>query len=225
MFKHLLRLCIAVLIATPAMATTPRDILLDAAFHARDKSVALAQIGRAEAQADALLARAPDDHEAALMQAMATAYRAKLRHSRSDALAARKMFDALLARDPKNAELQAAVGAWHIDAVTELGGFLAGAVLGAKRSTGLAAIDRAVALGGNRAMFAGLAALLRLSLDAEDEKARVLAETASHAPTPSEMDRQMRRSALAILVPLRAGDTEAAQKLARQSLPFGQIQR
>jgi len=224
LFKHLLRLCIAVLIATPAMATTPRDILLDAAFHARDKSVALAQVGRAEAQADALLARTPDDHEAALMQAMATAYRAKLRHSRSDALAARKMFDAL-ARDPKNAELQAAVGAWHIDAVTELGGFLAGAVLGAKRSAGLAAIDRAVALGGDRAMFAGLAALLRLSVDAEDEKARALAKIASHAPAPSEMDRQMRRSAIAILVPLRAGDTEAAQKLAHQSLPFGQIQR
>ena len=211
--------------AVPAIAATPRETLTDAAFRARDKVTALAQIAQAEAAANAILARTPGNGEARLMRAMAIGYRAKLNHNRRDALAARKMFDALAAGDARNAEAQAAIGGWHLDAVAELGGFVAGAALGAKKATGLAALNRSVALGGNRAMFPGLAALLRLSLDPKDSRALSLAEAASHGTMPFELDRVMQRSAVAILVPLRAGDGRAAQILAKQLMPFGRISR
>jgi hypothetical protein len=154
--------CILV-VATPAAAATPREILTGAAFGTRDKAAALAQVGQAQAASAAILARAPHDREAGLILAMAIGYRAKLTRNRTDALAARKMFDALAAASPRDAEAQALVGGWHVDAVSQLGGLVAGAALGAKRATGLAALDRSVALGGGRALFPGLAALMRLS--------------------------------------------------------------
>lgn len=225
LFKQLTTICLAALIAVPAIGATPREALTRSAFQTRDKETALAQIGQAEAAANAILVHTPENGEAKLMQAMAIGYRAKLNRSRRDALAARKMFDALAASDVHNAEAQAAVGGWHIDAVSELGGFVAGAALGARKAVGLAALDRSVALGRNRAMFPGLAALLRLSLNPRDSRALGLAEAASRGTTPFELDRVMQRSAVAILVPLRAGDGRAAQILAKQLLPFGRISR
>lgn len=215
----------AAMVAVPAYATTARQALVDAAFTTTDKAVALTQIGRAEATNAAVLARAPSDREALMVRAMATGYRAKLERDRKDALEARRMFEILAAADPRDAEAAAAVGAWHIDAVTELGGMIAGAVLGANRAKGLAAMDRAVTLGGNRAMFPALAALLRLSLNPDDKRAQGLAEAATRGATPHPLDRLMQRSAVAVLVPLRAGNGRAAQALARQLLPFGRVAR
>lgn len=211
--------------AAPAVAATPRQTLTEAAFVTRDKAVALDQIAQARAAADAQLAKAPRDHEALLIRAMATGYHAKLTRNRGDALAARKQFEALSAADPKDAEAVAAVGTWHLDSVTELGGMVAGMMLGAKKATGLATMDRAVALGGNRAMFAGLAALLRIALDPDDKRALPLAEAASKGTMPTPLDRLMQRYAEALVPILRAGDGEKAQALAKQLLPFGRLPR
>jgi len=209
--------------AAVANAATPRQTLLSAAYQARDKPTALEKIGEAEAQADAVLRGAPGDREARMIKAMADGYRAKLNRSRSHAVDARKSFEALAAADPRDPEAQAAIGAWHIDAVSELGGFIAGTMLGASRTTGLAAMDRAVSMGGDRAMFPGLAALLRLSLDAKDVQVLALAERAAGAATPTALDRVMQRAASALLPKLRAGDRRGAQAMARQLLPFGSI--
>ena len=223
MFKPVTALCAVMLVAAPAIAATPRDILTNAAFNSRDKAGALAQVAQAEAGANAVLARTPGDREAQLTKAMAIGYRAKLTRSRGDAVDARERFTALAAANPRDAEAQAVLGAWHIDAVATLGGFMANAALGAKKATGLAALDRAVALGGNRALFSGASALLRLSLDGADPKARAQAETAVKAATPTAIDRAFQRGAAAVLVPLRAGNAKAAQTLAKQSLPFGRV--
>jgi hypothetical protein len=214
--------CILV-VATPAAAATPREILTGAAFGTRDKAAALAQVGQAQAASAAILARAPHDREAGLILAMAIGYRAKLTRNRADALTARKMFDALAAASPRDAEAQALVGGWHVDAVSQLGGLVAGAALGAKRATGLAALDRSVALGGGRALFPGLAALMRLSLDGSDPQAGALAEAAGRGATPTPLDQVIQRSAAAVLVPLRAGNAKAAQALAKELLPFGRV--
>jgi len=72
-------------------------------------------------------------------------------------------------------------------------------------------------------MFSGLAALLRLVLDANDARARALAESAARGTTPTALDQIMQRAAAAVLVPLRAGDTRAAAALAKQLLPFGRL--
>ncbi|WP_240499954.1 hypothetical protein [Sphingomonas montana] len=218
-------LCAIALVASPVVAASPRDILTTAAFGARDKAAALAQLAQAEAGANAALARNPGDREAQLTKAMAIGYRAKLTKSRADAVDARDRFNALAAANPRDPEAQAIVAGWNIDAVTAVGGFMAGTVLGAKKATGLAALDRSVALGGNRAMFPGLAALLRLTLDGADPKARGLAEASLRGATPTALDRMIQRSANAVLVPVRAGNAKAAQALAKQLLPFGRVAR
>ena len=213
----------AIVGATPVRAETPRELLTQAGFVDRDRSVALARIDRAATVAGQVLTRTPNDQEAAIMQAMANGYRAKLLGNRGQAIAARKQYEGLVARYPRNAEAQAALGAWHVGVIAKLGRFVGRAAAGAQKVTGYAALDRSVALGGNRAMFAGLAGLLRLELDPADTRGRELVETASRAPAPTAIDAFMRRAAVAVLVPLRAGDLATARALADKLLPFGQI--
>lgn len=208
---------------TVAATTTPRQMLANAAFLSTDKKVAITQIDQAQSATEAILATDPGDREARMIRAMATGYRARLTHSRGQALEARKMLEALATADPRDPEAQAAIGAWHIDSIVQVGSLIAGPVLGASKSTGLAALDRSVALGGDRAMFPGLAAMLRLSLDAKDKQALTLAESAAKGSTGTALDRVMQRAATALLPPLRAGDTKTAQALARRMLPFGRL--
>ena len=225
MFKTATAICATALVCAPAFAATPRQILTNAAFTTRDKGAALAQIGQAEAAARAVLMRSPGDREASLMRAMSIGYRAKLTRSRADAVEAHKQFEALAASGPRDPEAQILLGGWHIDAITELGGFVAGAGLGARKGVGLAAIDRSVALGGSRAAFAGLAALLRLSLDPDDARGRQLAELASRGGVVSPLDQVMQRAATAILTSIRAGNDRQIQQIAKLSLPFGRVAR
>jgi len=213
----------AVLCATPVQEETPRELLTQAGFVDRDRSVALARIDRAAAAAGQALSRSPNDAEAAIMQAMANGYRAKLLGNRGQAIAARKQYEALVVRYPRNAEAQAALGAWHVGVIAKLGRFVGRAVAGAQKAVGFEALDKSVALGGNRAMFAGLAGLLRLELDPNDARGRALVETASRAPTPTAIDGYVRKAAVAVLVPLRAGDANATKALADKLLPFGQF--
>jgi len=211
------------IVAAPALAATPRQILSDAAFVPLDKAAALGQIARAEAGAVAILARNPGDTDASLTRAMAIGYRAKLGKSREDAMTARRMFEALAAAHPRDAEAVAAVGTWHLDSVGELGGMIAGMVLGAKKAVGFETMDRAVAIGGNRAMFPALAGMLRLSLDAKDSRARALIELAANGKVVEPIDRIMQRSAASVLGALKAGNTKQAQALSKQFLPFGRV--
>ncbi len=213
----------AVVCSTPVRAETPRELLTQAGFVDRDRGVALARIDKAAAVAGQALSRSPNDQEAAIIQAMANGYRAKLLGNRGEAIAARRQYEALVTRFPHNAEAQAALGAWHVGVIAKLGRFVGRAVAGAQKATGFEALDRSVALGGNRAMFAGLAGLLRLELDPNDARGRALVETASKAPTPTAVDIFVRKAAVAVLVPLRAGDASATKALADKLLPFGQF--
>lgn len=157
------------------------------------------------------------------MQATALGYRAKLTGSRTEAIQARKQFEGLVQRNPRDAEAQLALGAWHVGAVYRLGRLVGRAALGAQKPAGFAALDHAVALGGNRALFAGLAALLRLQMDPADPRGRVLAETAARAGTPTTLDRILQRAAERVLVPLRSGNVSATKAVAARLLPFGQL--
>lgn len=222
-FRVMTLFAAAALTVAPAAAQSARDVLTQASFSARSKPAALQSIGEAERLAASVLARAPADREALLMQATARSYRAKMNGSRADAIAARKMFEALAAKAPLDPEPQLGLGAWHMGAVFKLGGMIGRAALGAQKSVGLAALDRAVAGGGNRAIYAGVAALLRLEQDAGDPKGRALAEFASRAGAPTAFDRVMRRAAAAILASIQSGNAGATRTLAARLLPFGQI--
>ncbi len=223
--KTVFVLALACLCAAPALGATPRATLTHAAFITRDRASALADVNSAEAAALATLGKTPGDREAQKMRAMAVGYRAKLAASRTDALLARKLFDALVASDPRDPEAQAAIGSWHVDSVAQLGNFMASTVLGANRNIGLAALDKSVALGGKRALYAGLAALLRAKLNPADPQARTLAETALAAPTPTPVDQFIKNAAAALLVPLKAGDLKTAQAVAKLWLPLGHVVR
>jgi hypothetical protein len=215
---------VAICLSAPATAATPREILTAAAFSAPSRPAALAQVESALAGANAALARNPNDNEARLQQAIAIGYRAKLKKGLADAKEARRLMEALVAADPRNAEAHAALAGWHMDAVAQLGGFMARTMLGAKRDIGLAEIDKALRLGGNRALFPAMAALTRIQTDKGDvATARALAQTASTAATPTQLDRVMQRAAAALLVPLRQGDGKAAQTMAGRLLPFGRL--
>ena len=112
-----------------------------------------------------------------------------------------------------------------LDAVAQLGGFMARTMLGAKRETGLAEMDRALRLGGNRALFPAMAALTRIQTDRGDiAAARTLAQAATTGATPTGLDRMLQRAAAAVLVPLRQNDGRGAQALAARLLPFGRLQ-
>ena len=214
----------ALLIApVAAFADSGRETLTQTAFAARDKAAALAQIAGVEAAATATLARTPGDAEALMTRAMAVSYRAKLTQSRSDALSAKAQFEALAAKNPRDAEAQAALGAWHLNAIEALGGLTARAALGARKTTGLAAIDRSIALGGGRALFPGLAALLRLAIDPKDPAAPALLDAAIRGTTPTTLDRSIQRRAVQLAAVVKGGDTRLIQALAKRLLPLGQF--
>lgn len=212
------------LVAAPAVAESPRETLVSAAFQASDKDAAVALINKAIQQADAILAGQPGNREALLQRAIAIGYRGKLTSNAADAKMALKGFEALVASDPRDAEAQMAVAGWHLNAISQLGAMVARAALGAKRQAGDEALDKAVALGGNRALFPGMAAIMRIRQDHRNiALALKLAETAAAAPAPTSLDRYVKRAAQLMLPSLRAGDGKTAAALAKRLAPFGRI--
>ncbi|USI74162.1 hypothetical protein [Sphingomonas morindae] len=212
------------LAVAPAMAASPRDTLLRAAFETHDKAAALALVDQAIDETRGELTARPGDKEARLQQALGTGYRGQLRRSPGDAKAARTALFALAQAYPRDPEVQVAVAGWHLTAVSDLGPFLARTLLGADKSSGYAALDRALALGGGRAFFPAYAALIRARIDPKDTQTPLtLAERAAAAPAPTPLDRIVQRAAVRLLPPLRRGDGAAAASLAKQLLPFGQL--
>jgi hypothetical protein len=221
-FHHLVVPAALILGVAPVHAASPREDLIRAAFATRDKAQALALVDQAIATSQAALAQSPNDREARLQQALGIGYRGQLRRSAGDAKTTHALLEALTKSGPHDPEAQVALAGWHLTAVGDLGNFLARTVLGADRATGFAALDRAVALGGNHAFFPGYAALIRIKLDSSDTATPLrLAQRAASAQASSAIDQVMQHAAQRILPLLQAGDGAGAAKLAKQLLPFG----
>lgn len=207
-----------------ALADTPRELLTAAAFQASSKPKALALVGQAIAASDKILTTRPGDDEAMLQRGLAIGYRAKLTRSRTDARTSLGIFENLVAQNPRDPEARIALAGWHLDAIDQLGSVIARTALGAKSQSGETALARAVALGGDRAFYPGLAAMLHIRKNNGDvAQSRRWAEAAAAAQTPTSLDVLMKRAALAILPALRANDGKTAAKLARKLLPFGRL--
>lgn len=217
-----LALCLAT-VPGIVRADSGRDTLIQTAFVVRDRSAALSQLASVEAAAASALAKAPGDSEALLSRAMATSYRAKLTHSRTEALSAKVQFEAIVAKNPRDAEALAALGAWHLSAVKALGAMVARGGLGARKAVGLETIDRALAAGGDRALFPGIAGLLRLAMDPGDARGMALIGQAAHGSTATTIDRLMQRRAAQLELVLKGGNAKLIQALANRLLPLGQI--
>lgn len=207
-----------------AMADTPRELLTTAAFQTATKPRALELVAQAISVSEKILATRPGDREATLQRAIAIGYRGKLTRSRSDVRASLDVFQKLAAQNPRDPEAQMVIAVWHLGAVDELGGFLARTALGARTAVGETALAKAVALGGDRAFYSGMAALVQIRNDPEDTTlARRWAEAAANGQSSSPLDAVMKRAAQAVLPALRANDGKAAAALARKLMPFGKI--
>ena len=213
---------LALAIASPATAATPREIMTQASFMTSDKATALGLINQALAASEAILAHDPQDKEAQMQRGVAIGDRGHLLRSPGDAKTARRIFETFLAANPRDPEAHLAIATWHLDTVDA--GFFAATLLGGKKDIGLAELDKAVALGGGRPFFTGFAALMRIRLNPNDvAAARGLAEQAAVAPAPTALDRLAKHAAQQVLIPLRSGDGRTAALLARKYLPFGRI--
>ena len=224
-FQSLAVAAVAIVVSVaPAHAASPREELIRAAFATHDKGQAIALVDQAITESQTILAQSPSDHEAKLQQALGIGYRGQLKRSPADAKAARNLIQSLASSDPRDPESQIALAGWHLTAVGDLGNFLARTLLGADRATGLASLDKAVTMGGNRAFFAGYAALIRIKLDSSDTATPLrLAQRAATAQAPGPIDRVMQRAAQRIIPMLQAGDGAGASRLAKQLLPFGTL--
>lgn len=209
-------LAAAVACAAPAVAQSgSRDLLTQASFIDRDEASALRKV-----QAVVSATQQDKSYDARVLLATALGYRAKLTGSRSDLTASRKLWDAVIAVNPRDPEAQLGLGAWHIGTLSKTGTLL-GKVFGANRTAGNSALDKAVALGGNRAFFPGVAGLFRLKADPTDARGKQLIEQAANAGTATALDRIMKRSAAAMLGPLRAGNAAQIKAAAHRLLPMG----
>ncbi len=215
----------AIVLAAPAAsAASPRATLVTAAFQTGGKTQALALVNQAIRSLDATLAKEPGNRDAQLQQGIAYGYRGKLTRSLGDARRGRDLLTTFANRHPSDPEAQIALGGWHLTVINEVGGFVGGSALGASKSKGLAALNKAVSLGGNRAFFPADAGLARLALDAKDASAaKLLLDKAVRAPAPAEVDRITQAAAKRVVALIRAGDNKGASRLAEQLLPFGRI--
>lgn len=206
----------AAVVAVPAAAQDQnRDLLTQASFVDRDQATALRKV-----QAVVSATQKDTNFNARVMLATALGYRAKLTGSRSDLTASRKLWDAVVAANPRDAEAQLGLGAWHIATLNKTGALI-GRMFGANRAAGNAALDKAVALGGNHAFFPGVAGLFRLKADPADPRGRQFIEQAANAAATTPLDRILKRSAALMLGPLRAGNAEQIKATAHRLLPLG----
>lgn len=222
----LIAACVALSITASAQtsrAQSPREILMSAAFNTPAKPAALAKVGAAIQASSAILAQSPGDREAKLQHGIAVGYRGQLKRGLPDVQAARRTFDALAVSYPRDAEIQMALAGWHLGAIIEIGPLMA-RTLGARRASGLQALDRSVALGGGRAFFPAYASMLRIRLNPKDiAGAQKLAEAAVKASAPTPVDRLTQKQAASLLTSLRAGNGKASAALAKKMMPFGKF--
>lgn len=209
---------------TSAQASTPRELLIHAAFQASSKNAALSDVTVALAATDKILATRPKDIDAQFQKGIALGYRAKLTRSVGDAKAARQIFEKLAAQDRNNGEYQMAVACWNLDAISDLGSFIARTMVGARAATGHEALNRAAQMSPNDVFILGMAAMVTIRNDESAvAAARALAERTMKANAQSSLDRMIQQAMGAILQHLRAGQGAKAAALARKRLPLGTI--
>ncbi len=198
--------------------------LVAAAFQAATKDQALSMLGQAIADSEAALAKAPRNPEALLQRAVAVGYRAKLKKDAGDAKEARKEMEAAVKLAPDNALAWAALGAWHGDAIADVGPMLAGMVLKAKKSEALRCFEIALAKDPASAIYPTYYAFMLLRMDKDSAaRAQALLQTASGLRTRDGFEAVMKARALQVLAPLKAGDAAQARALAAQLAPFGRV--
>jgi hypothetical protein len=207
-----------------AQVLAARSLLAVAAYRTADKPRAVALCNDAAALADAALKQKPGYGPAILQKGIAVGYVAKLERSQGKGKAARKLMDEARLAMPGDAFAWAALGGWHGEAVATLGGFLAGAALGAKKAEAITAFDTALTKPGAGAVVPTYYAFTLLSLDAGNAaRAQTLLTQATRATPADAFEALLKRQAEQVLPLLQKKDVAAARALAKRLQPFGTL--
>ncbi len=212
--------------ATPAsLVLAGRSQLVLAAYEARDKATALAQVATAERDFDAALAKAPNNADAQIQKAVAIGYRAKLTRSPGLGKDARKRFEAVKAAHPDMALAWAAVAGWHGGAIATLGSFMAGALMGAKAGEVDTGFAQALKLDPTNPVHHMFYAMTLLDLDkANAPRAAAALQGIGQLPARDGYEALARAQGVQLAAALKTGDAAAAQVLARRMQAFGTLQ-
>lgn len=208
----------------PALVLAGRATLIVASFETTDRATAKDQIAVAERDFDAALALAPNNLEAQLQKATAIGYRGKLSKSPGLAKETRTRMEAVVARDPMYGLAWASIGGWHAGAVSTLGRFMAGTLLGASSKVAIADFETAVARDPKNPVHPAFYGLTLLDLGAENApRSRQMLEMVARIPARDGYEALLKKATAQVLPLLTAGDVKGAQALARHLLPFGKL--
>lgn len=206
-----------------SLLTAGRAELIIASFDTVERDRAKALVDAAEHDFDAGLVREPSNIELQLQKATAVGYRGKLSKSPGLAKETKTRMEAVLARDPNYGLAWASLGGWHAGAISAVGKFLAGTVLGANSKTAIADFETALAKDPHNPVHPAFYGLTLLDLGTDNARAMQLLQAVSRMPARDAYEALLKRETGQVLPLLAAGNTKGAQELARRLLPFGKL--
>lgn len=181
-----------------------------------------AELRQAEKDSREALELDPGHAEAKLQRAIALGLLARNRglvwaHFEGYATEAKELIDAALAAEPENAWAQAALGAWHLEIVSN-GGAVGTAFYDASMEAGLEAFDRALEQEPGNVLILYQAALQFLSANDELLSARAvnLLRQAEQAEVDDAFQKLVQIDAQRLRLTLQAGENGAADALLRE---------
>lgn len=203
------------------LAFAARAELAHADFRA-SKAARAGIIARAEEDARAAIALAPEASEPRLQLAIALGFKGRLdgqmlAHVEGYADEARAHLDIVLAREPDNPWAHALLGGWHLE-IVGLGGFLGRALYGAEIEAGIASYERALTLRPGDPVISYQWALQLASLEEDRYSAQaidILSRASGHTSS-SFLDERTRARIAELDTALRGDDREKVRTLIKR---------
>jgi tetratricopeptide (TPR) repeat protein len=209
--------------ASDACALAARATLTVAAYQTNNRAQAEKLISTAITDANTALAQTPNHVEATLQGAIALGYSAKLVQSPGIAKEAKKLMDRAVQLAPNNGFAAIALAGWNGESVADIGSFLAGTVLGAKKEAAIKYYEQALKLDPASPSFPVFYAFNLYRLDDKKYAARVtqLLGTAVTLKPRDGFEAMNIAHARDVLSALKSGDSKRAKALIKQYQPFG----
>jgi tetratricopeptide (TPR) repeat protein len=209
--------------AADSCAMAARATLVVAAYQTSSRPQAEKLIGAAIASVNTALAQTPNHIEATLQGAVALGYSAKLAQSPGIAKDAKVYMDKAEQLAPNNGFAALALAGWNGEAIADIGSFLAGTVLGAKKETAIKYYERALKLDSASPTFPIFYAFNLYRLDAKKYSPRVaqLLSTAIMLTPRDGFEAMNITHAREVLTMLKAGDAKRTKALIKKYQPFG----
>jgi tetratricopeptide (TPR) repeat protein len=211
--------------AADACALAARATLTVAAYQTNDRAKAETLIETALADTQKALGQIPNHVEGTLQSAVALGYRAKLNQSPGIAKEAKKYMERAIVLAPNNAFASLALAGWNGEAVADIGSFIAGTVLGAKKETAYKYYEQALKLDAASPTVPVLYAFNLYRLDAKKHTVRVtqLLTSAVNLKPRDGFEVLNITHARDVLASLAAKDIKRTTALIKRHQPFGAV--